>query len=1102
MRFILCLLYFSLCYNITFAQFAKQNIQQYLEANHIKMGLSKHDVSSWIITDQHTSRQSGISHVYLRQQLNGIAIHGADLSIHQAPDGTLWSSGSRFVANAKKRIGNSQVSIEPASAIAIAAEDMGYVLSRSPQKINHPSTSAGETWYRLDAFSREPIPVKLVYQKMPDGQLRLAYDLAINEANNGYWWGVRVDAQTGKMLEKDSWTISCKWDHTHEQSCSQQHFETEIAIPLAPTTILANASYKVFPAPIESPSHGSQTTVVDPADIDASPYGWHDLDGIVGAEETRAKGNNVQAHLDLTDSDDQSGFSPDGGIDLDFDFTFDPLVDPSDNNFRSAAVTNLFYWNNLTHDVLYHYGFDEEAGNFQENNYGNGGEDGDSVNADAQDGSGTDNANFGTPPDGLNPRMQMFIWVDANPDRDSDFDNGVIVHEYAHGLSNRLTGGAKNVSCLSNVEQMGEGWSDYLALIMTIEAGDTGADARGIGTYVLDEPVTGDGIRTHPYSTDMMINPHTYDDIKTESQPHGVGSVWCAMLWEMTWALIGEYGFDSDLYHGTGGNNIALQLVIEALKLQPCSPGFVDGRNAILKADQILYGGANQCLIWQAFAKRGLGYSADQVLSDSKTDGIEAFDLAPDCLFKISMSGTTNVLTGNDIDYTIELENVSGGPLNNFVLTNPIPDSSSLILSSISDGGIENNGAVEWNIPSIADGVVVSRTFSVTTNASIPFGVSYSDDVDIDGAIWEGYSNNPSRSEWTRVDQGGGDFEWFASEPDNHTDQYLTLVPTFKITSNSLLSFNHAFDTEDTWDGGQVHISTDGGIFWEDLGTRMTQNGYNSTINDNSLAPAFAGNSMGYQTTIVDLSEFAGELVKIRFWFHADAAVGGNGWYIDDIQFTDIDFTIDNEATAVQNGLSLSTQMPVPTILDNSALPVSLGSFDGYTMAQHNLIEWNTLSEQNVESFKVHRSRDGKHNWIELSEVAAKGNSLQKQSYEVKDQNPWTETFYRLEIIDFDGSAKLSPVIRLVREALSLSTFDVYPNPFNQELQLSFNLQKKDQAFVSIKDLYGREILNTMLDGTKGTNFHAIAPPTLPSGVYLIHILADGQQRSQKLIKE
>jgi subtilisin-like proprotein convertase family protein len=103
------------------------------------------------------------------------------------------------------------------------------------------------------------------------------------------------------------------------------------------------------------------------------------------------------------------------------------------------------------------------------------------------------------------------------------------------------------------------------------------------------------------------------------------------MIWEMSWALINQYGFDPDLYNGTGGNNLAMQLVIDGLKLQPCSPGFVDARDAILLADQNNNGGANQCAIWTAFAKRGLGNSATQGSSSSRSDGTQAFDLPPAC---------------------------------------------------------------------------------------------------------------------------------------------------------------------------------------------------------------------------------------------------------------------------------------------------------------------------------------------------------------------------------------------------------------------------------------------------------------------------------------
>jgi extracellular elastinolytic metalloproteinase len=220
--------------------------------------------------------------------------------------------------------------------------------------------------------------------------------------------------------------------------------------------------------------------------------------------------------------------------------------------------------------------------------------------------------------------------------RDSDLDAGVIAHEYGHGISNRLTGGP-NINCLSGQEQMGEGWSDWFALNLTTHPSDNRLTARGIGSYVVFEPADGEGIRPTPYSTDLAANPSNYDsllDLVNISTPHGVGYVWNTMLWEVYWNLVDRYGYNADIYGAwsTGGNNRALQLVMDGLKLQPCAPGFVDGRNAILQADTLLTGGANRCEIWRGFSKRGLGFSASQGTSASRTDGVSAFDLPASCL--------------------------------------------------------------------------------------------------------------------------------------------------------------------------------------------------------------------------------------------------------------------------------------------------------------------------------------------------------------------------------------------------------------------------------------------------------------------------------------
>jgi hypothetical protein len=225
------------------------------------------------------------------------------------------------------------------------------------------------------------------------------------------------------------------------------------------------------------------------------------------------------------------------------------------------------------------------------------------------------------------------------PDRDSDLDAGVIAHEYGHGLSNRLTGGPGNVDCLDDDEQMGEGWSDFLATTFTTNPQDRPTDGRGVGSYVVFQPADGAGIRPRPYTSDVSVNEFTYASIPggvasgVLTIPHGIGFVWNTMLWDMYWNLVAKHGFNPNVYDdwSTGGNNLAIQLVVDGMKFQPCEPGFVDGRDAILAADQALTGGANQCAVWRAFAKRGLGFGAAQGSSDNVTDGVASFALPANC---------------------------------------------------------------------------------------------------------------------------------------------------------------------------------------------------------------------------------------------------------------------------------------------------------------------------------------------------------------------------------------------------------------------------------------------------------------------------------------
>ena len=607
-----------------FNQELNDHFEYYLEQNE----LLPQDVQ-WKITGQNVSQISGVNHIYFSQVIDGVQIYGTESSLHLLQNGTTLNSNNNFIKNSVDRItGSTTPSLTAIQAVLAAADQLNYNITETLYIVEGQEGADQRTIISNGGISLSNIPAKLMYHVTDNNELILAWDISIQEKAQTNWWSMRVDAVTGNILHQTNWMVSCSLEHDHSEDEILDYNKNLYDIPNYNDAMekmeACNICYEVFALPLESPFYGARTTENDPSDATASPFGWHDTDGAPGAEFTVTTGNNVDAF----DAGDNPGYRPDGGGTLDFTgYPFNEVYTGA-NQYEAASITNLFYWNNIIHDVLYQYGFDEVSGNFQENNYGNGGSGSDSVNANGQT-SVWCNATFGTPPDGSNPTMSMYICGD----KDGDFDDLVMIHEYGHGISNRLTGGPAASGCLGNQEQMGEGWSDWYGTVMTVLPGDLGTDARGVGTYLFGQGPGGPGIRTYPYSTDMGINPHTYDNIKTESVPHGVGSVWAAMLWEVYWGLVDEHGIDHDLYNFTGdvnqdaGNVMAFAIVTEGMKLQPCSPGFVDGRDAILAADLAIYGGANECVIWDAFAKRGLGLSADQGSSGSRSDGTEAFDI-------------------------------------------------------------------------------------------------------------------------------------------------------------------------------------------------------------------------------------------------------------------------------------------------------------------------------------------------------------------------------------------------------------------------------------------------------------------------------------------
>lgn len=1033
---------------------AKETALRFLQTNPDQFNLTRQDVSDVRITDAYVTKHNSVTHVWVQQQHAGIPVYNALFGLHVKPGGEVFHLGHRFVYDLSQQANTALPSLGAARALELAVVHLGFPADATPglkRKINDRS------WvFDAGKVARAEIPVEICYDRNALGQPRLSWKIFLDQATSSDMWTITVDAQTGQIITQHNHTVYCKVGHVHRlgEACDEAATATAQKTTLKTKTNTASAAtetYNVFALPIESPAHGDRSLVVNPADPLASPYGWLDVNGQPGPEYTYTRGNNVWAYEDrANDNTASANESANGGPDYNFDFPFDPNADP-DNNLE-AAITNLFYMNNMIHDIFYRYGFDEVAGNFQENNYGRGGIANDGVRAEALDGGGQNNANFSTPADGGRGRMQMYLWSgqsgnvvtvnapilvqgtyygnapgdwggaitttpvtgevaitddgsgsndatkNCNPpvndmqgkiamvDRgvcqfgfkaltaqqagaiaciicnfedsapgmaagdvglqvtipvvmmskpncdllrqyagqgleitlvrptisgptllDGSFDNGIIAHEYGHGISNRLTGGPSASGCLGNAEQMGEGWSDWFSLVTSVKPADVAAQRRGVGTFVQRQPNNGVGIRRVPYTTDMTINPHTFATVAASTGVHAIGEVWATVTWDLYWAFVEKYGFDEDLTNPNSGNFRAIQMVMDGMKFQPCSPGFLDGRDAIMLANILGYDGVDTCLISEVFARRGMGIFADQGSSDNSGDGVENFDPIPTCIKELKISKTTStplITAGDDAAFTIRVINHKDETAEGVVVTDPLPNGLTLV--SASNGGTDVGGVVTWNLGDVASGQEITLTYTAKSDPTASSLLYFRDDMEEEGDRWISFTNinNSSAAFYT---QGGtvqvGSQAWKADAPTTVTDQILlNYVPVTISGTQPVLRFWHQFNTEAGADAGFLEVQLDGESTWRrfDRG-RVFRGGYSGGIQYGTFAipflSGFSGNSNGWVRSYFDMSEYAGQDITFRFRFGTDdnTNVPNGGWIVDQVDIMDM-LNYDTEA--------------------------------------------------------------------------------------------------------------------------------------------------------------------------------------------------------------
>ncbi|KAF8906996.1 Fungalysin metallopeptidase-domain-containing protein [Gymnopilus junonius] len=652
-----------------------------------------------IRSDSYTDKNTGVTHVYVRQLVNGLEVADGDMNIN-IKDGMVLSYGNSFFngiapepfsnpaintlrdprqeacdqlfqsfTNLQRAnvVDSEQIIMAQASRSDEATHELQHLLESNcapvelaehhfsediadfrPALLKFMATATPDPKLALDITDRfehhrdsmiiTPTShfapslgehsVEFTVDNVPDSvnpvKAKLAYIQVPNKAGDmtelHLVWKFEVEMQ-------DNWYEAAVSASAPHQIISVVDWASDAPVPKPPQ--VAPATYNVFKWGINDPSVGNRSIEKENYDVLASPIGWHSVPfandpsfkGAVPQKEfyrntTTTWGNNVFAQENWEGQNAFiSNYRPDAGNDRSFHYTYDPQEterpDAMDEaqKYINTTIAQLFYTTNLVHDLYYRYGFDEVSGNFQQYNFGRGGAQNDAVIANAQDGSGFNNANFMTPPDA-----------------------GIVIHELSHGLSTRLTGGPANSGCLGWGEAggMGEGWGDFLAT--TIRSNRNYSD-YAMGSWAANRE---QGIRNYPYSLNETVNPSTY---KTLDKPgywgvHAIGEVWAEILWVVANKLIEKHGFSHDLFppapleDGTvptdhfyredkkaslvprHGNSLIVQLVINGMKLQTCRPSFFDARDAIIQADQVLTGGENFCELWDGFAARGLGQDA------------------------------------------------------------------------------------------------------------------------------------------------------------------------------------------------------------------------------------------------------------------------------------------------------------------------------------------------------------------------------------------------------------------------------------------------------------------------------------------------------------
>ena len=554
-------------------------------------------------------REGSPTHMVFRETFEGIPVFEGQVQVDVLQDGTVLRADMPGALHTPDVSSDAHISAEDAIRAAANAVIPGRVFT-----LEETAAASGADRHSKfegsDGFSE--INTSLVYFPSATAT-QLGWQIYMSPSPDKFY-SIIVSADSGELLRSSNLVVS------------EAPEGNVFAAPNVPNPDVG--------APSVEPFTGWPPGVLDCFQVPVN-YGGDDC-WVADLGPGYTFGNNV---VSWADPDGDQFFdaipSPTGDRHFNFDFTDSYNLTGQLLPDAGAATTNLFYWNNVIHDWLYGLGFTEAAGNFQYDNFGLGGEQEDRVRAFAQVGDVINNAFFGTPPDGLSPQMVMGLFLPGLRRVDTSFAADIIVHEYVHGLTNRMVGGPGNVEALAGPQSagMGEGWSDLYATSFL--------DEPTVGQYAVASPT---GIRSVRYDDSghtfglfgtLRTFPHHVGGISLgHPEVHDDGEIWATVLWDLRQEMIAADPVD-------GRANFEF-LVTQALALTPPNPSMLEARDAVVIAagiPGILTAGPTptQCDVFSVFAARGFGASAalnhvQAGLSPEWAISVfEAFDMPPEC---------------------------------------------------------------------------------------------------------------------------------------------------------------------------------------------------------------------------------------------------------------------------------------------------------------------------------------------------------------------------------------------------------------------------------------------------------------------------------------